>query len=61
MLSTRSCEDCKWWSELIASSTDHGTVEAMCLNPDADRYQRMVEGGCNRHEAGRAVDDPCHI
>jgi hypothetical protein len=53
-----SCEDCKFWSELCARSIGCG-MEAMCLNPDSSKYQRMTNGGCDKYEFGRAVDCPC--
>lgn len=57
----KSCEDCKWWSELCAQSIGCDAVEALCLNPGSPRYQQMTRKGCDQYEAGRAVDDPCRI
>ena len=53
-----SCEDCKWWSECCAQSIGLEPMEALCLNPESPRYNRMVYQGCDQYQAGRAVDDP---
>jgi hypothetical protein len=52
------CDGCKWWSELCARSFGCGPMEALCLNPNSPRYNKMVFDGCDRYEAGRAIDDP---
>ncbi len=53
-----NCEGCTWWSELLARSANYGSTEAMCLNEKSARYQHYVQGGCDLHKAGVAVDDP---
>lgn len=53
-----TCDGCKFWSELIAMSNGAGQLDALCLNPESHRYNRMVEGGCDKHTPGRAIDDP---
>jgi len=40
------CDGCKWWSEMCAQSIGCGPMEALCLNPDSPRYNRMVYDGC---------------
>lgn len=52
----RSCDGCKYWSELIAQSVGGGPVEAMCLNKESTNSQEMVHGGCDYYEVGAAVD-----
>lgn len=53
-----TCEDCKYWSELVAASVGNGPLKAMCLNVDSPHYTSMVHRGCDRYEAGRSVDCP---
>ena len=53
-----TCDGCKFWSELIAQAIGGRDVEALCLNPESHRYNKMVNGGCDKHVAGRAIDDP---
>ena len=55
---TMAGEGCRWWSQMVAESLGCGPIEALCLNPESNEYQRMVRNGCNKHETGRAVDDP---
>lgn len=50
----RSCEGCRYWSELIAESIGGGPVKALCLHPK--RKQSMTYRGCEQYEAGRPVD-----
>jgi hypothetical protein len=52
------CDGCKWWSELIARSTEGRPMEAMCLNCESRYYNRLVSLGCELHAPGRAIDDP---
>lgn len=56
------CENCYFWSEMIAQSVGCGPVEAMCLNDNSDSYQEMVPEtfGCVDWENGEtgAIDCP---
>lgn len=52
------CDGCKWWSELCAYAIGGEPMKAMCLNPDSLDFQRMKHAGCDKYEAGRAIDDP---
>lgn len=58
-MSTPECDGCKFWSELCASQIGNGPLKALCLNPDAQYFNKMVHRGCAKFEPGRAVDDPC--
>lgn len=53
-----TCDGCKFWSELIAQQLGDGEMQAMCLNADSHRYQQIMNGGCDKHTPGRAIDDP---
>lgn len=53
-----TCDGCKFWSELIARQVGDGPMQAMCLNVESHRYQKMVDGGCDQHTEGRPIDDP---
>ena len=53
-----TCDGCKYWSELVAMGNGAGELDALCLNPESHRYNRMVCGGCDKYEAGRSIDDP---
>lgn len=53
-----TCDGCKFWSELVARSVGGAEMEALCLNHESHRYNKMVNGGCDKHVQGRAIDDP---
>ena len=53
-----TCDGCKFWSELVARQFGNGPMEALCLCPESHRYNKMVEGGCDKYVYGRSVDDP---
>jgi hypothetical protein len=55
---TGDCDGCKFWSEMVAASIGCEPMKAMCLNSESHRYQKMVNSGCDKYEAGRPVDDP---
>lgn len=58
---SRSCEGCRYWSEMVAESIGGGPVKAMCLLPgtSARAFEaRMTWRGCESYEAGVAIDDP---
>jgi hypothetical protein len=59
MTAMNDCDGCKWWSERIAQAIGNDPMEAMCLNIDSPKYNRMVHTGCKLHTPGRAIDDPC--
>lgn len=56
-----TCEDCRYWSDLIASADADG-VRAMCLNPKSRVYRQMTVGRVTctawRHGKLGAVDQP---
>ena len=54
----KTCKDCKWWSEVLARSTDAGNVEAMCLNKESPKNGQYSILGCDYREEGWPVDAP---
>jgi hypothetical protein len=56
------CDTCFYWSELIAEARGCGTVYAMCLNENSDKYNAMVSetNGCEDWEdgSGGVIDAP---
>lgn len=54
----QTCEGCKFWSELIAQSTDDMETEALCLNERSTFRGKFVRNGCDEYVVGRAIDDP---
>jgi len=53
-----TCDGCKFWSERCAAQIGGQEMQALCLNPESHRYSKMVSGGCDKHTAGRSIDDP---
>jgi len=53
-----TCDGCKFWSERIAASIGCEAVKALCLNRESHSYNQMVNGGCDKHEAGIPIDMP---
>ena len=52
----KSCEGCKYWSELVAQSIGLGPLEAMCLCKESVVYQHMVHMRCSCYDPGVPVD-----
>ena len=52
------CNNCKYWSELVAQSIGGTPVEAMCLSPDQPSKYRRGYYECDNYVGGRAIDDP---
>lgn len=58
------CENCRYWSEMIARAIGHGPVEAMCLSSKSKYHSKYTSGrmGCEHALDGRdwlgAVDVP---
>ena len=53
---SKSCDGCRWWSELIASSIGLGPVKAMCLYAGGPMSGQMVNSGCDLYLQGQSVD-----
>jgi len=51
------CEQCKYWSMMLAQATING-VEAMCLHEGSPRIYRNENFSCSHYKYGPAVDDP---
>jgi hypothetical protein len=54
----KSCDGCKFWSELIARAIGGGPLQAICLSHESGHYGAYVHRGCESFSAGRAIDDP---
>lgn len=62
MNSQLKCENCYFWSELVAQATGLGPVHALCLNDNSNYHQRMVSSNdrCEDFEDGdgKSIDSP---
>ncbi len=60
--SAKTCQSCRYWSELIARSEGGKPVEAYCLNAASPKNQTFVTGSqsCDGWAEGYlgAIDDP---
>lgn len=54
------CEDCKYFSEMIAESIGCGPIHAMCLCGLSKHHGKMVSESfhCEHYIHGHAIDDP---
>lgn len=59
---TRTCEGCRYWSEMVARSHGGGPVEALCLANEGPRSGKYTTARttCTSWASGHfgAVDDP---
>lgn len=57
MLNQGNCEDCRYWSEMLASA-DAADVSAVCLNQKSRNFKRFTVSRvtCPEWEYGTAVD-----
>ena len=55
-----SCEGCKFWSALVAQSIGCGPIEALCLNKESDKFNKMTKeaDSCESREPGQPIDLP---
>jgi len=56
----RTCEGCKYWSEMLAhaGSDTGGEVVAMCLSPSGPQRRTYVRLHCAAYQTGDPVDAP---
>ena len=54
----KKCDDCKYWSELLAYSDGGSPIKAMYLNEKSPRYQKYSAMGCDCKIEGMPIDAP---
>lgn len=56
----RICENCRYWSQMIAQSIGAGPIEAWCLSSEQKQKYRRATETCNSwaKNSHGAVDEP---
>ena len=55
---TKTCYNCRFWSEMVAEVVNGGPLKAFCLNENSKNYQSMTNEGCSAKENGEPIDMP---